>query len=156
ESFPPVDRADEFGLLAIGGDLDVDSLLLAYRSGIFPWPIQNGLLTWFAPPRRAVLFLDEFHISKSLRRERRRKGCHVRTNTAFREVVEACADSSHRRNQRGTWINDDILEAYVALHKAGFAHSVEVYVEDRLIGGVYGVALGLMFAGESMFHRESN
>lgn len=155
-SFPPLHAADETGLIAIGGDLRVDSLLLAYRSGIFPWPVDEHILTWFSPPMRTVLFLNEFHPSKSLVKAARRGEFTVKFDTAFREVIEACAKSKNRPGQRGTWITREIVDAYIEFHKAGYAHSIESFKDDSLAGGLYGVAIGGMFAGESMFFRQPN
>jgi len=155
--FPPVDEADEYGLLAIGGDLEVSSLLLAYRSGIFPWPLSDDRsLLWFSPAERALLFVEDFHISRSLKRELRRARYTFRINSAFVDVIEACADSSLRKKEEGTWIIDEMKAAYIELHKAGYAHSFECFRGEELVGGLYGVGIGAMFAGESMFHREDN
>lgn len=154
--FPPVDFADADGLLAVGGDLDVESLLLAYRSGIFPWPVDDEHLTWFAPSRRAVIFVKDFSISKSLRRELRRNEYRFAFNENFEQVIRECAEIKNRGRQTGTWITEDIVTAYSEMQSAGFAHSIECYYEDELVGGLYGVAIGGMFAGESMFYRRSN
>jgi leucyl/phenylalanyl-tRNA--protein transferase len=157
KAFPPVDEADEHGLLAVGGDLEVSSLLLAYSNGIFPWPLSaDESLLWFSPAERAVLFVDDFHISKSLKTEIRRSQYTYRINSAFSEVIEYCSDCSLRANEEGTWIIDEMKSAYIALHRAGYAHSFECYEGNELVGGLYGVAIGSMFAGESMFHRKDN
>jgi leucyl/phenylalanyl-tRNA--protein transferase len=153
--FPPIESADEYGLLAAGGDLEIESLLLAYRSGIFPWPIQyedEDVLAWFSPPKRALLYVEDFHISKSLKRSITRRGFKFRCDTKFRTVVEGCTD----RVNSGTWITPEMIEAYYKLHLKGFAHSLECYVNDALVGGLYGVAIGEMFAAESMFYRETD
>lgn len=155
-AFPDVEYADQHGLLAIGGDLEVDSLLLAYRSGIFPWPLDEDTLAWFAPPKRAVLFFDKLHTSRSLEREQRRGKFGFAVNRNFEGVIKACAETKNRKKQQGTWITKDIIRAYSALHAAGYAHSVEAYREGELVGGIYGVSIGAMFAGESMFYREPN
>jgi leucyl/phenylalanyl-tRNA---protein transferase len=156
EAFPPVDAADEYGLLAIGGDLDVDSLLLAYKSGVFPWPIERRILTWFAPPRRAILRLEDFHVPRSLKREFKRREWTFSIDQAFPEVIKACAQSKNRKGQRGTWIIPPMVKAYLDLHRSGYAHSVECWFQGELSGGLYGVALGRMFAGESMFYNRPN
>ena len=158
--FPPVSSADEYGFLCAGGDLEPESLLLAYRSAIFPWPIVGEeLMTWFSPPRRAVLFLDEAHVSRSLQREQRRGTFEVRFDTRFPDVMEGCADRRkeiERGDQTGTWITAEMREAYTRLHRLGFAHSIEAFVAGELVGGLYGVSIGGFFAGESMFYRRPN
>lgn len=157
EGFPPVEYADEHGLLAVGGDLEVESLLLAYSSGIFPWPM-SGLreIPWFAPPTRGVLFLDAYTPPRSLRKIERRGGFELQVNTAFREVITRCATAKNRPGQRGSWITRQMVEAYTRFHEAGFAHSIECYANSQLVGGLYGVGIGSMFAGESMFYTEPN
>jgi leucyl/phenylalanyl-tRNA--protein transferase len=154
--FPPVCEADEYGILAIGGDLEVESLLLAYSSGIFPWPLDENYLTWFAPPERTLLFLDEVHVSRSLKKFRRKCSYRFSINTAFEEVVHCCAEMVNRGQQNGTWITGEMKEAYCDLHRAGYAHSIECFDGDELIGGMYGIAIAGMFAGESMFYRRPN
>ena len=155
-AFPPVDEADEHGLLAIGGDLEIDSLLLAYRSGIFPWPLDEETLAWFAPERRTVLFLDKLHIAQSLRKEQRRSKFTFAFNKNFEQVIEHCAEVKNRGKQRGTWITSDMIDAYCEFHRAGYCHSIECYEGEDLVGGLYGVSIGAMFAGESMFYRKPN
>ncbi len=150
--FPDPRGADEEGLVAIGGDMSVDQLLLAYRSGVFPWTVQP--VTWWSPDPRAIFELDEIHVPRSLARVLRKGVFEVTRDTAFREVMEGCAAPAPGR--RSTWISREFLEAYTALHKAGFAHSLECWHKGRLAGGVYGVAIGGFFAGESMFHSVSN
>ncbi len=154
--FPPLESADRQGLLAVGGDLEVSSLLLAYRQGIFPWPIADDYLTWFSPPKRAVVFLEHMHISTSLKKERRKNWARLTINQAFAEVVESCAELTNRKDQEGTWITPAIKEAYLEMHRAGYAHSIECWERERLVGGVYGVSLQAMFAAESMFFRKPN
>lgn len=155
--FPPIESADEDGFLALGGDLEVPSLVLAYSSGIFPWPNPwLDEIPWFSPDPRAVLFLDEFRASTSLRKVLRRGAFTVCFNTNFRAVIEGCAASEHRQHGASTWIREDLVEAYTALHHAGYAHSVESYLGEKLVGGLYGVSIGKMFAGESMFYLEPN
>ncbi len=157
ERFPPVEYADEHGLLAVGGDLEVGSLLLAYSSGIFPWPM-SGLreIPWFAPPTRAVLFLRDFAPPRSLRKAAKRAEYEIRVNTAFPSVIRACANAKNRPGQRGSWITRQMVEGYTRFHEAGFAHSVECFKASELVGGLYGVGIAGMFAGESMFYREPN
>jgi leucyl/phenylalanyl-tRNA--protein transferase len=135
------------GLLAWGGDLSVPRLLLAYRSGIFPWTAHP--VTWWSPDPRAILEFDEFHVSRSLARTLRRAPFALTHDRAFREVITACATTREKVN----WIAPEFIEAYTNLHTAGHAHSVECWRNHELVGGVYGVAIGGFFAGESMFHR---
>ena len=157
--FPPLETADEYGLLAVGGDLEVSSLLLAYRSGIFPWPIDNSILAWFSPHERAVLFFDEFHISRSLKREIRKNNYTVTFNKMFPQVISLCAKSRKglgRKTKNTTWITEPMISAFVELHNKGFAYSVECLSGEELVGGVYGVKIGGMFSAESMFYLEPN
>jgi leucyl/phenylalanyl-tRNA--protein transferase len=154
--FPPVDQADEHGLLAVGGNLEPGTLLEAYRNGIFPWPLgKNYPLTWFSPPNRAVLLFENFRIPRTVRKEARRKIFTFRFDTCFEEVITACARSRNRA-EKTTWITDDIMEGYLRLHRSGAAHSVECFLGKKLVGGLYGVSIGRMFAGESMFYRKDN
>ncbi len=148
--FPPPELAREDGLLAVGGDLSVDRLILAYGMGIFPWYSEGEPILWWSPDPRMVLFPDEFHASKSLRRTLKRGSFSITMDTAFLEVVEACAAARYRGRER-TWITPEMLEAYGALHEAGYAHSVECRLDGQLAGGLYGVSLGACFFGESMF-----
>lgn len=154
--FPPTHLADEHGLLAVGGDVEVDSLLLAYRSGIFPWPLQPDVLTWFAPPYRAILEVERFMVSRSMKRFLKRHHFSLYLNRDFEQVIASCQGSPNRGTQTGTWITDELVEGYIALHRAGYAHSVECYEGSELVGGLYGVSVGAMFAGESMFHTKDN
>lgn len=156
ERFPPLEYADPHGLLAVGGDLEPESLLLAYRSGIFPWPLAEDLLTWFSPPQRAIMFLNQFRIPDRLKRYARKQKFEFALNTCFSQVIQKCAEMKNRGNQQGTWITEDILEAYIAFHQAGYAHSIECFQAGSLVGGLYGVRIGQMFAAESMFFRVSN
>lgn len=146
--FPPPHSAVD-GLVAIGGDLSVERLLAAYRAGIFPWSADP--ITWWSPDPRAVFDLDAVHVSRSLRRTLRRQPFQLTLNRAFRAVMEACGTVP--RKGGGTWITHDLVEAYVRLHEHGHAHSIECWANGRLVGGVYGVAIAGLFAGESMFHR---
>jgi leucyl/phenylalanyl-tRNA---protein transferase len=154
-AFPPPEEAQEFGLLAVGGDLSPERLLLAYANGIFPWPHEGMPLLWFAPDPRCVFLTDRIHVSRSLRAKLRRGVFEVRLDTAFREVVEACATVS-RGHENGTWISPEIVEGYCELHRLGYAHSAESWLDGELVGGLYGVSLGGMFMGESMFVRVSD
>jgi leucyl/phenylalanyl-tRNA--protein transferase len=154
-SFPPPHMAEENGLLAIGGDLRPERLILAYSSGIFPWPHEGFPLLWFSPDPRMVLTPDDLRISRRLERTMRNVPFTLSLDTAFREVVEACA-TAPRKHEAGTWITPEMIEAYSALHEKGFAHSVECRLEGRLVGGLYGVAPGAIFIGESMFALESD
>jgi leucyl/phenylalanyl-tRNA--protein transferase len=151
--FPPVEKAlhEPNGLLAAGGDLSVARLVNAYSRGIFPWFGVGDPILWWSPDPRMVLFLPELKVSRSLRKALRRGGYEVRADTAFRAVMQACA--APRAGQPGTWILPAMVEAYCRLHEEGLAHSVETWVDGRLVGGLYGVALGRMFYGESMFTR---
>ena len=156
ERFPSVETADRSGLLALGGDLDWQTLHLAYSSGIFPWPVDGRLLAWFSPPRRAVLFCRDLHISRSLAKERKRTDYSYRFDYKFAEVIRACSQTVNRGNQNGTWITPEIIAAYCCLQRKGLAHSLACSDHGVLIGGLYGVSIGAMFAGESMFFRRSN
>ena len=150
--FPDPRQADEDGLVAVGGDLSVPRLLLAYRSGVFPWTATP--VTWWSPDPRAILELNELHVPRSLARVVRRGDFEVSRDRAFRQVMEGCAAPSIGRES--TWITREFLEAYTRLHEVGYAHSFECWEDGRLAGGIYGVAVGGLFAGESMFHRVSN
>lgn len=148
--FPnPLDAEPE-GLLAIGGDLNPKRLLLAYHMGIFPWYSEGQPLLWWSPDPRLVLIPDEIKISKSLKRNLRKKDITVQMDGDFSSVIRRCAEVP-RRDQEGTWITDEMMEAYEDLHQMGYAHSVEVYQEGNLIGGLYGISIGGSFFGESMF-----
>jgi leucyl/phenylalanyl-tRNA---protein transferase len=154
--FPPIDSADEHGLLALGGDLDIDSLLLAYSQGIFPWPISEEYpLAWFSPDPRGILAFDRLHLSTSFKKFLKKNPYEVRFNTDFKSVITKCSEVK-RPDNAGTWITEDIIEAYINLHHEGYAYSVETYLEDRLVGGVYGVCINRFYSGESMFHLEDN
>ena len=156
-SFPPIDTADEDGLLAIGGDLEVSSLLLAYGQGVFPWPLGPEYpLAWFSPDPRGILRYEDLIISKSLKKTLRQEKFEVRFNTDFPSVILGCAKSANRKGQEGTWITEEIILSYLNLHFAGHAYSVETYFENKLVGGMYGVHLGGFVSGESMFYTKSN
>jgi leucyl/phenylalanyl-tRNA---protein transferase len=149
--FPPVDHAED-GLLAVGGDLRPERLLLAYRNGIFPWYERGLPILWHSPDPRMVLDVNGLHVPRSLRKAMRRRPYELRLDSAFRRVMLACAEVP-RPGQHGTWITDEMVDAYVRLHDLGLAHSVEAWRGGELVGGAYGVALGAMFFGESMFAR---
>lgn len=153
--FPPVSEADEEGILAVGGDLSPERLKLAYNRGIFPWFNEGEPILWWAPDPRMVLFLDELVISKSMRNILNRKQFTVTFNTNFKEVISNC-QKVQRVGQDGTWISDDIVESYCELNRQGIAKSVGVWEEGELVGGLYGVDLGHVFCGESMFSKVSN
>lgn len=153
--FPPVEQAHVSGLLAVGGDLSVRRLLLAYESGIFPWPEPDMPLLWWAPPERAVIEPQAVHVGRSLRKLVRRGDYEIRVDHDFPAVIAACA-SVPRPGQRGTWILPAMIDAYIALHAEGYAHSVEAYRDGMLCGGLYGISLGGCFFGESMFSRADN
>lgn len=153
--FPDVTEADRDGILAVGGDLSPERLILAYQSGIFPWFDSDDPILWWAPHQRMVLFPDELVVSKSMRSILRKEIFTVTFNKDFRGVISNC--SQIRRNgQRGTWITSEMIEAYVKLHELGFAKSVEVWQNNELVGGLYGIDLGHVFCGESMFSKVSN
>jgi len=153
--FPPVDTASPEGILAFGGDLSPERLMLAYRSGIFPWYNEGEPIIWYSPNRRMVLFPEELHISKSMTRLTRKNEFRITWNTAFEQVIEYCRISP-RKDQLGTWITDEMKRAYIELHRLGFAKSVEVWSGQELVGGLYGIDLGHVFCGESMFSKVSN
>jgi len=150
--FPDPSRANDEGLVAIGGDLSVKRLLLAYQSGIFPWTVDP--ITWWSPDPRGIFDWEVFHVPKSLARFLKRSPFQVTRDQAFRMVMEACAARAPGR--RSTWIGPEFLEAYSSLHEHGHAHSLECWQAGKLVGGIYGVSFGGFFAGESMFHRVSN
>ncbi|MBU2526538.1 MAG: leucyl/phenylalanyl-tRNA--protein transferase [Bacteroidetes bacterium] len=153
--FPPAQAASPDGILAIGGDLSPERLLLAYRSGIFPWYNRHEPIVWWHPPKRMVLFPDALKIPKSLRSFLRKHPFKITVNQAFREVMEACA-ATPRHGQADTWIQPEMIDAYEKLQGLGHAVSVEVWQGGNLVGGLYGVDLGRVFCGESMFSKVSN
>jgi leucyl/phenylalanyl-tRNA--protein transferase len=153
--FPRPEWASPDGLLAVGGDLRVERLLLAYRLGIFPWYETGYPILWWSPPRRCILKPTQFHVSRSLQRLLRQGRFTVTFDQAFPEVIRACAATRLARGQ-GTWITSEMIDAYCALHEAGFAHSAEAWTESQLAGGIYGVSLGRAFFGESMFRHVAN
>lgn len=153
--FPPVQNASYEGILAVGGDLTTERLLLAYKSGIFPWFNPNEPILWWAPNLRMVLFFEELTVSKSMRSILNRGVFEVTFNQDFRGVITNCR-SVKREGQMGTWISDEMIEAYCKLNEMGVAKSVEVWQNGELVGGLYGVDLGTIFCGESMFSKVSN
>lgn len=153
--FPPVEAANEDGLLAVGGDLSPERLLLAYKSGIFPWFNEDALILWWSPDPRMVLFPEKIKISKSMRKVLRADQFRLTQNTCFEEVLEKCA-KVERKGQEGTWITPKMKLAYLDLFEKGFAKSFEVWEGDVLVGGLYGVDLGHVFCGESMFSTKPN
>jgi len=153
--FPPVDQANRDGILAIGGELSSERLQLAYKSGIFPWFEDGEPIMWWSPNPRMVLFLDELIVSKSMRNILNRNIFKVTLNQNFRDVISNC-QNVERDGQNGTWITNDMIEAYCKLHDLGMANSVEVWQNEELVGGLYGIDLGHVFCGESMFSKVSN
>ena len=154
-AFPHPSLAEEDGLLAVGGDLSPERLLLAYKNGIFPWYSEDDPMLWWSPNPRCVLFPEKFKLSKSLKTLINKNVFEVRFDTSFNEVIERCA-TTKRPDQPGTWILPEIIAAYTKLFNLGYAHSVETYQNNQLVGGLYGVAIGKVFFGESMFHDVSN
>lgn len=154
--FPPVEHAlrSPNGLLAAGGDLSAPRLLSAYRQGIFPWFNPGEPILWWSPDPRMVLLPSEFKVSRSLAKIMRNNSFIVRCDTAFEQVMRAC--SAPRDGHHGSWIHDDMIAAYCTLHQTGYAHSVEIWFQDKLVGGLYGVCIGHIFYGESMFSNISN
>lgn len=153
-TFPPIEQADEDGLLAIGGDLRVERLLYAYQKGIFPW-YDGNMPLWWCPDPRFVLFPSELKVSKSMKQLIKRNAFEFTINKAFEEVIHQCK-TIYRQDQEGTWITDEVKNAYAQLHHLGYAHSAEVWVDGQLVGGLYGIRLGKVFFGESMFSKVSN
>lgn len=153
--FPEPDLAEPDGLLAVGGDLSTHRLLLAYQNGIFPWYSDDSPILWYSPHERFVLYPQELKISKSMKQVLRSGKFSVTADTCFNEVIKACS-TVPREGQDGTWITDDMIAAYNKLHTEGYAHSVEVWQNQELVGGFYGVQAGRVFCGESMFSRVSN
>ena len=152
-AFPRPEDANEEGIVAVGGDMRPERLILAYRQGIFPWPARGYPLLWFSPDPRFALEPSEAHVSRSLRRAIRKRELRVTSDLAFDKVIEACA-ATPRPRQQGTWITRELQEGYLELHERGYAHSIEAWRGHTLVGGLYGVAVGRTFAGESMFAYE--
>lgn len=153
--FPPVEKSDEDGILAIGGDLSPERLLLAYRSGIFPWFNEDDPIIWWSPNPRFIMYPHAIKISKSMKQILKSKKFDITFDTVFRDVITNC-QMIRRKRQAGTWITEEMLEAYTHLHELGFAHSVETWQNGELVGGLYGISLGKVFFGESMFAKVSN
>ena len=153
--FPPVEDADENGLLAIGGDLTPARLILAYRSGIFPWFNEADPICWWSPDPRFVLYPSQLKISKSMQQVVKKQTFQFSTNKAFKAVIHACS-TTPRNGQDGTWITNEMQDAYLHMHQLGYAHSAEAWLNDELVGGLYGILLGNVFFGESMFSHVSN
>lgn len=153
--FPSHDSANEYGILAIGGDLSPKRLILAYQNGIFPWFNEEDPIIWWSPDPRFVLYPENLKISKSMRQILRRKVFTITYDTDFESVLRNC-QNIERRGQDGTWITEEMFEAYLTLHEIGLAHSVEVWQNEELVGGLYGISLGKCFFGESMFAKVSN
>jgi len=153
--FPPVEMADENGILAIGGDLSADRLLLAYRSGIFPWYNETEPIVWWSPNPRFVLFPEKLRVSKSMQSILNNGKLRFTINRAFDKVIQNCK-TTFRKEQEGTWISPAMQDAYTQLHKLGYAHSAEAWLNGELVGGLYGIKIGKVFFGESMFSKVSN
>ena len=153
--FPPVEDADENGLLAIGGDLTPARLILAYRSGIFPWFNEADPICWWSPDPRFVLYPSQLKISKSMQQVVKKQTFQFSSNKAFKAVIHACS-TTPRNGQDGTWITNEMQDAYLHMHQLGYAHSAEAWLNNELVGGLYGIRLGNVFYGESMFSHVSN
>jgi leucyl/phenylalanyl-tRNA--protein transferase len=153
--FPPVEMADDDGVLAIGGDLNPDRLLLAYRSGIFPWYNETEPIVWWSPNPRFVLFPEKLRVTKSMQTVLNNGRLRFTINRAFDKVIQNCK-TIYRKEQDGTWISPAVQEAYTQLHKLGHAHSAEAWLDGELVGGLYGIKMGKVFFGESMFSKVSN
>lgn len=153
--FPSPEKANIDGILAIEGDLQMNTLISAYANGVFPWPHEDYPLLWFHPPKRGVLFFKDLHIPSSLQKQLKKNNYQFSLNQAFDQVIENCS-SQERPDQDGTWITQEMILAYKNLHKNAHAHSLEVWRDDQLVGGIYGVSIGPLFSAESMFYKESN
>lgn len=153
--FPNVENADDEGLLALGGDLSPERLLLAYRNGIFPWFNEDSLILWWSPDPRMVLYPEKIKISNSMLQVIKSNRFRISHNTQFEKVIDACS-AIKRKDQKGTWITPEMKSAYLRLHQMGIAKSIEVWENDLLVGGLYGIDLGSVFCGESMFSKTSN
>ncbi len=154
--FPPPEMADESGLIAVGGDLSTDRLIEAYSQGIFPWYDQANPVMWWMPDPRLVLFVHDFRVSRSLKKSLRNKGFKISVNNCFEQVMRSCQHVEGNLERSRTWITAEMLDAYCELHRLGLAHSVESWLDGELVGGLYGIGLGRMFYGESMFSTRSD
>lgn len=152
--FPPVDQADEHGIVWIGGSLTVENLRAAYSQGIFPWPHEGLPLLWFCPEQRGILRFSDFRIPRSTQRELKKASFETTFDTCFEKVIKSCS-LQRRSGQRGTWITQDMQEIYIEMHRKGLAHSVECWFKGELVGGLYGVYIQGVFSGESMFHSQT-
>ena len=153
--FPPVEMADESGILAIGGNLSMERLLLAYRNGIFPWYNEDEPIVWWCPDPRFVLFPEKLKVTKSMQTVLQNGKFRFTINRAFSQVIQQCK-TTRRKEQEGTWITPAIQDAYLQLHQLGYAHSAETWLNGELVGGLYGIKIGKVFFGESMFSKLSN
>jgi leucyl/phenylalanyl-tRNA--protein transferase len=153
--FPDLDEADESGLLAVGGNLSIEMLKLAYSKGIFPWYEDGMPILWWSPDPRMVLFPDKMIISQSLKQIIKKQQFTITIDKAFEKVIKNCAKTP-RKGEKGTWITKEMRNAYIRLHEAGYAHSAEAWLDGELVGGLYGVAMGKAYFGESMFHHVTN
>jgi leucyl/phenylalanyl-tRNA--protein transferase len=153
--FPDPEQAEPDGLLAVGGDLSTARLLLAYQNGVFPWYSDDTPILWYSPHERFVIYADELKVSTSMKKFLRKEPFHITVNNCFKEVITACS-TIFRKDQDGTWITYDMKSAYLKLHSGGHAHSIEVWQQSDLVGGMYGIPINNVFCGESMFSRTSN
>ena len=154
--FPPVDTADEDGLIGVSRSFTIHDLLDAYSKGIFPWPWSEDSVAWFAPPKRAILFLDKLRINRSLKRALNTTNFSIKEDQDFKSVILGCRNSANRKKQKGTWITNEMVNGYCQLFDAGFAKCFGTYNKDTLVGGLYGVSIGRYFSAESMFYLEPN
>ena len=154
--FPPADNATEEGLVAVGGEITVKRVLSAYRQGIFPWYSEDQPVLWWSPEPRAILFPGDIKISRSFKKTLRKKAFHISADQAFADVIRACAGPRIQSPTGGTWITDDMMKTYTRLHQLGYAHSIEVWCDEKLVGGLYGLALGSAFFGESMYSHAAD
>ena len=154
-AFPPYENTSREGIIALGGDLSVERLIFAYKKGIFPWFSEGDPIVWYCPKKRMVLFPDELNISKSMKKVIQKNQFHITENRAFEEVIRQCK-MIRRKDELGTWITDEMEQAYIHLHTIGVAKSIEVWLDNQLVGGLYGMEMNQIFCGESMFSCVSN
>lgn len=154
-AFPPYENTSREGIIALGGDLSVERLIFAYKKGIFPWFSEGDPIVWYCPKKRMVLFPDELNISKSMKKIIQKNQFHITENRAFEEVIRQCK-MIRRKDELGTWITDEMEQAYIRLYKIGVAKSIEVWLDNQLVGGLYGMEMNQIFCGESMFSCVSN